>query len=150
MYEKDKINNKSGSCHQTFQNFDIFQNPDCFGSFRDCSVCFVCFDTGSKHRNKPKKKIFGFTKQTETNAKQILFRFVSVRTEKFFFSFRGHPRCDKGYDGSGRVSPGNSAITTIQYVGIGSLEVNESSVHSVRVIRCEQPEPRAPQAYSEL
>ncbi len=32
-----------------------------------------------------------FTKQTETNAKQILFRFVSVRTEIFFFSFRGHP-----------------------------------------------------------
>ncbi len=64
---------------------------DCFGSFRNSSVCFGCFDTGSKHRNKPKKKIFGFTKQTETNAKQILFRFVSVRTEKFFFSFRGHP-----------------------------------------------------------
>ncbi len=92
MYEKDKINKKSGSCHQTFQNVDIFQKvPDCFGSFRNCSVCFGCFDTGSKHRNKRKKKFIGFTKQTETNAKQILFRFVSVRTEIFFFSFRGHP-----------------------------------------------------------
>ncbi len=40
-----------------------------------------------------KTPFFGFTKQTETNAKQILFRFVSVRTEKLYFSFRGHPRC---------------------------------------------------------
>jgi hypothetical protein len=30
-------------------------------------------------------------KQTETNAKQILFRFVSVRTEIYFCLFRGHP-----------------------------------------------------------
>jgi hypothetical protein len=30
---------------------------------------------------------FGFTKHTETNAKQILFRFVSVRTEIIFFRF---------------------------------------------------------------
>jgi hypothetical protein len=28
---------------------------------------------------------FGFTKQTETNAKQILFQFVSVQTKFFFF-----------------------------------------------------------------
>ena len=94
-------------CFPTFKlglivlNFDrehrylgIFQKiPDCFGSFRNSSVCFGCFDIGSKHRNKPKKICFGFTKQTETNAKQILFRFVSVRTETFFFSFRGHPSC---------------------------------------------------------
>jgi hypothetical protein len=65
--------------------------PDCFGSLRNSSVCFGCFDIGSNHRNKPKKNIFGFTKRTETNAKQILFRFVSVRTEIIFFSFRGHP-----------------------------------------------------------
>jgi hypothetical protein len=60
---------------------------DCFGSFRNSSVCFGCFDIGSKHRNKLKNFFFGFTKQTETNAKQILFRFVSVRTEIFFFRF---------------------------------------------------------------
>jgi hypothetical protein len=30
-------------------------------------------------------------KQTETNTKQILFRFVSVRTEIYFCLFRGHP-----------------------------------------------------------
>ncbi len=50
----------------------------CFGLLRNRSVCFGCFDIGSKHRNKPNIFLFGFTKQTETNAKQILFRFVSV------------------------------------------------------------------------
>jgi hypothetical protein len=35
-------------------------------------------------------------KQTETNAKQILFRFVSVRTEIYFCLFRGHPSLDEG------------------------------------------------------
>ncbi len=63
----------------------------CFGLLRKSSVCFGCFDIGSKHRNKPKFFVFGFTKQTETNAKQILFRFVSVRTEIYFCLFRGHP-----------------------------------------------------------
>ncbi len=63
----------------------------CFGLLPNRSVCFGCFDIGSKHRNKPKFFVFGFTKQTETNAKQILFRFVSVRTEIYFCLFRGHP-----------------------------------------------------------
>ncbi len=64
----------------------------CFGLLRNRSVCFGFFDIGSKHRNKPKFLIFGFTKQTETNTKQILFQFVSVRTEIYFCLFRGHPR----------------------------------------------------------
>jgi hypothetical protein len=63
----------------------------CFGLLRNSSVCFGCFDIGSKHRNKPKFFVLRFTKQTETNAKQILFRFVSVRTEIYFCLFRGHP-----------------------------------------------------------
>ncbi len=52
---------------------------------RNSSVCFGCFDIGSKHRNKPKFLVFGFTKQIETQPKQILLRFVSVsvRTENF-------------------------------------------------------------------
>ncbi len=50
----------------------------CFGLLQNSSVCFVCLDIGSKHRNKPKFCVFCFAKQTETNAKQILFRFVSV------------------------------------------------------------------------
>ncbi len=52
----------------------------CFGLLRNSSVCFGCFDIGSKHRNKPKYLVFGFTIHTETNVKQILFRFVSVPT----------------------------------------------------------------------
>jgi hypothetical protein len=63
----------------------------CFALLWNSSVCFVCFNIGSQHRNKPKFLVFGFTKQTETNAKQILFRFVSVRTEIYFCLFRGHP-----------------------------------------------------------
>ncbi len=36
------------------------------------SVCFGCFDTGPKHRNKPKNKFFGFAKkQTKKQPKQI-------------------------------------------------------------------------------
>jgi hypothetical protein len=65
-----------------------------FGLFRYVSVCFGCFDMGSKHRNKPKFFVFGFTKKTEANAKQILFRFVSVQTKNYFCFFRGHPRLD--------------------------------------------------------
>jgi hypothetical protein len=70
----------------------------CFGLLRNRSVCFACFNIGSKHQNKPKFFVFGFTNQTETNAKQILFRFVSVRTEIYFCLFRGHPT-------SGRPAP---------------------------------------------
>ncbi len=34
----------------------------CFGLVPNSSVCFGCFDIGSKHRNKPKYFVFGFTK----------------------------------------------------------------------------------------
>jgi hypothetical protein len=54
-------------------------------------ICLFRLFRYSKHRNKPNFFIFGFTKQTETNAKQILFRFVSVRTKINFCLFRGHP-----------------------------------------------------------
>ncbi len=77
--------------------------PDCFGSFRNSSVCLGCFNIGSKNRNKPKKKLVGFTKQTETNAKQILFRFVSVRTEIFFFHFED--TLIRWYGGRNRLQP---------------------------------------------
>ena len=78
------------------ENLGLFRFVSvCFGLLRNSSVCFGCFDIGSKHRNKPKLFVIGFTKQTETNAKQILFRFVSVRTENYFCLFRGHPR--RGY-----------------------------------------------------
>jgi hypothetical protein len=60
----------------------------CFGLLRNRSVCFGCFDIGSKHI------VFCFTKQTETNAKQISFRFVLVRNKIYFCLFRGHPSED--------------------------------------------------------
>ncbi len=47
----------------------------CLGLFRNSFVCFSCFEIGSKHRNKPKLFVFGFTKQNEAQPKQILFRF---------------------------------------------------------------------------
>ncbi len=59
----------------------------CFGLFQEYAVCFGCFDTGPKHRNKLKKMFFGFAKQTEKQPKQIEFRFVSVGTEIFFYCF---------------------------------------------------------------
>jgi hypothetical protein len=70
------------------------ENLGLFGLFRNSSVCFICFDIGTKHRNKPNFFVFGFMKQTETQPKQILFRFVSVRTKIFFCLFRGHPSLD--------------------------------------------------------
>ena len=66
----------------------------CFSSFWNKSVCFGCFKIHPKHRNKPKQNFHWFQKWTETNAKQILFRLFSVRTEIFFYSFRGHPKLD--------------------------------------------------------
>jgi hypothetical protein len=71
---------------QSLQNFFV-----CFGFFRNSFVCIGCFDTCSKHRNKPKISFFGFTKQTEKQPKQIVFRFFSVQTENIFCLFRGHP-----------------------------------------------------------
>jgi hypothetical protein len=58
-----------------------------FGLIRNSSVCFGCFDIGSKHRNKPKILVFGFTKQTETQPKQILFRLFRFEPKIFFFRF---------------------------------------------------------------
>ena len=71
----------------------IFLRPFsvCFGSFWNKSVCFSCFEIHLKHRNKPKLNFYWFRKWTETNAKQIMFRLFSVRTENFNYSFRGHP-----------------------------------------------------------
>ncbi len=59
--------------------------------FWNSSVCFSCFDIGSKHLKKTEANrfFFGFTKQTETLPKQILFQF-----ETNFFLFWGHPSSD--------------------------------------------------------
>ncbi len=59
----------------------------CFEKF----CLFRCFDISSKHRtnrNKLKVFVFCFTKQTESQPKQILFRFVSVRRDIFVYVSR--------------------------------------------------------------
>jgi hypothetical protein len=76
----------------TDQNFGrIFRYfSETSGLFRFVSKQFCLFRLFRYRFETPKqteKMFFGFTKQTETNAKQILFRFVSVRTENFFFHF---------------------------------------------------------------
>jgi hypothetical protein len=70
----------------------------CFRFFRFVSkqIClFRLFQNGSETPKQTetnrKKKIFGSAKQTENELKQIVFRFVSDRTEKKFLLFRGHP-----------------------------------------------------------
>ena len=54
---------------------------------------FRLFRNSLKHRNNSKQDYHWFRKWTETNAKQILFRLFSVRTEIFIYLFRGHPLC---------------------------------------------------------
>ena len=56
---------------------------------------FWLFRIGSKHRNKPKYFVFGFTKQIETQSKQILFWFrFGANRHIFVCLFRGHPKHD--------------------------------------------------------
>ncbi len=55
------------------------------------SVCFGCFDTGSKHRNNPRKKFVWFRAR---NWKTTKTDWVSVRfgsSRKKMWLFRGHP-----------------------------------------------------------
>jgi hypothetical protein len=96
-----RLNRNKQKTHPNSLKVSIFEYfSENVGLLQFVSVCyetvlffffFGCFDIGSKHRNKPKFLVFGFTKQTETNAKQILLQFVSVRTEIYFCLFRGHP-----------------------------------------------------------
>ncbi len=76
------------------------------GLFRFVSVCYETVLFVLVFRT-PKFLVFGFTKQTETNGKQILFRFVSVQTLIYFCLFRGHP--------SPRASMPYSANVTYRY-----------------------------------
>jgi hypothetical protein len=42
-------------------------------------------------RNKVKKKYFGFAKTRENEAKQDVFRFISLRSENLKRAKKGHP-----------------------------------------------------------
>ncbi len=59
--------------------------------FKGFSGLYRLFRYWSETPKQTKKKFFGFAKQTEKQSKQIDFRFVSVRTEKKIWLFRGHP-----------------------------------------------------------
>jgi hypothetical protein len=63
----------------------------CVGFFRNNSVCFSCFDIGSKHRNKPKQtEIFCFwfhkTNRNTTETDLVSFCFGSNRNYFLFVS----------------------------------------------------------------
>jgi hypothetical protein len=62
--------------------------PDCFGSFRNSSVCFGCFDKGSKHRNKPKFFLCWFheTNRNKRETDLVSVCFGSNRKILFFIS----------------------------------------------------------------
>jgi hypothetical protein len=78
MFRNNRNKQKTNNNSSKFVKISTFLIPHTISSVR-----FGCFDTGPKHRNKPKKKIFGFAKkQTEKQPKQIEFRFVSVQTKK--------------------------------------------------------------------
>ncbi len=61
---------------------------DCFGSFRNSSVCFGCFDKGSKHRNTPKNffVLFHKTNRNKRETDLVSVCFGSNRKILFFIS----------------------------------------------------------------
>jgi ATP-dependent Zn protease len=68
-------------CRERFLKIFCFFSV-CFKIILFVSVVPILIRNTKTNRNKPKKKDFGFAKQTEKQPKQIEFRFVSVRTEK--------------------------------------------------------------------
>ncbi len=78
VFRNNRNKQKTNRSNSKFVKISTFLIPH-----TKSSVCFGCFDTSPKHRNKQEKKFGGFVKkQTEKQLKQIEFRFVSVRTEK--------------------------------------------------------------------
>jgi hypothetical protein len=56
------------------------------------SVCFGCFDNGPKHKNKPKKKLFGFAKnKPKNNRNRLIFGMFWFEPRKKKLLFRGPP-----------------------------------------------------------
>ncbi len=111
----------------------------CFCLLRNSSVCFDCFDVGSTHRNKPKFFVFCFTKQTETNAKQILFRFVSVEPEFIFVCFED-TLC-ASYGRQCRQSPTLCKVIPLLPTGKGERysQTLSNLGHATLLRRCELP-----------
>jgi hypothetical protein len=105
--------------------------PDCFGSLRNSSVCFGCFDIGSKHRNKPKKIFFLVSqnkpKQTRNRSCFGLFRF---EPKLFFFHFEDTLVGTVRLSSVGIVR--RSSVGTVRRSSVGT--VRRSSVGTVRRI----------------
>jgi hypothetical protein len=54
---------------------------------RNRSVCFGCFDIGSKHRNKPNLFLFGFTKQPKQTRNRSCFGLFRFEPKFIFVCF---------------------------------------------------------------
>ncbi len=77
VFRNNRNRQKTNRNSSKFVKISTFLNPHTISS-----VCFSCFYTGLKQRNKPKQNLFFVKKQTEKQPKQIEFRFVSVQIEK--------------------------------------------------------------------
>jgi hypothetical protein len=96
-----RLNRNKEKTHPNNLKESIFRYfSENLGLFRFVTKQFCLFRL-FRYRFETQKQIeiflLGFMKQTETKAKQILFRFVSVRTEIYFCLFRGHPTLDSFY-----------------------------------------------------
>ncbi len=76
MFRNNRNKQKTNRNSSKFVKISTFLTPHTLSS-----VCFGCFDTSSKHQNKPKTN-FLISQKNKPNLKQIEFRFVSVQTEK--------------------------------------------------------------------
>jgi hypothetical protein len=61
-----------------------------FGLFRNKSVCFGCFETDPKHRNKPKKYFWVSRNKPKINRNRFCFGLFWCEPKKICL-FRGHP-----------------------------------------------------------
>jgi hypothetical protein len=83
-----------------FQVLILLSFPKFYCFFRFISKqirLFRLFRYGTETPKQTEKIIISFAKQTENEPKQVEFRFVSVRTEKLFCLFRGHPSKYRGH-----------------------------------------------------
>jgi hypothetical protein len=106
------------------------RNTGCFGLLRNRSVCFGCFDIGSKHRNKPKFFVFGFTKQTEI----------------YFCLFRGHLSWRSisyiNEPEPGALVPNLAKRLTTQKLAISSWCPMKSAISSLFICYCHMCPPQ--------
>ncbi len=92
------------------------RNKLSFGLFRFVrfleifSVCFGCFDTGPKHRNKPKKCFLVSQNKPKNNRNRLSFGLFRFEPKKKIWLFRGHPTSN-----TPRGSPATTGDETEQH-----------------------------------